>query len=147
MQTQAQQTEHLDTSSLVKLYGLTFSHLSDLWDDMLPLLNKAADNNPDHDITSFINAIREKEMQLWCVFDADKPIAIMLTEIIETPKRKYVLLQECVGEGMKDWAEYIEIIKEWARSIGCRSLKWEGRKGWVRVLKGKQTGIITEIEL
>lgn len=41
-----------------------------------------------------------------------------------------------------------EAITQWAKSINCTKLRFNGRAGWLRMLKGyRQTGVIGEKEL
>lgn len=38
-------------------------------------------------------------------------------------------------------------IEKWAKSLGCSRMRLQGRKGWLKLLKYTQTGIVAEKEL
>jgi hypothetical protein len=58
-----------------------------------------------------------------------------VTEVLETPDGR--TLHIWLGGGdLKEMAAHQETLAEWARAAGCRYATINGRRGWMRALRG-----------
>lgn len=71
---------------------------------------------------------------------------IVLTSIERTPKGLACLIYGACGQTTsQEVNQVLSTIETWARNIGCTRLQFQGRKGWLRLLKDfRQTGITAE---
>jgi hypothetical protein len=89
-------------------------------------------------------AIRTKRSTLYIARDEDKPIGFFVAEMsIEPFSNEHVLFVWCLF-GMNELShtdECIEYLDRLAHSIGAKRIRFTGRHGWSRVLKGKFTDV------
>lgn len=79
--------------------------------------------------TDVVVRLLEGSAQLWL-----GEASAMVTEVVREPRSVHFWL------GGGDMAELISLIPgiaAWGRMMGCRAITIEGRKGWDRVLKGR----------
>lgn len=87
--------------------------------------------------------------QLWGWQEGELILGIAITEIRNSPKGPVCWVFGAAGtETTKGQIDAIMAsIEAWARSTGCCRIMLQGRKGWLRRLKGfEQVGIILEKE-
>ena len=106
--------------------------------DLMVLLQKAAK------ITSgrvtrddIVQMVQSGRYQLWVIFDSDptsyKTYGVILTEIRQYPRRKFVCVQHCVAEpGMLQEAgvDCLKVLENFARDQSCTGVEFIGRFGW-----------------
>jgi hypothetical protein len=89
-----------------------------------------------HDIYFFL---KEKEMQLWVIFDKDngKEIkAVITTQILNYPQKKVCRIVTLGGKELDTWvAETLEILEEWSQEQDCDAMETVCRKGFIKKLK------------
>ena len=92
-------------------------------------------------------------MQLWVVWDKDKPTTlekyygVVVTEIV---KRK--LIQSCnifivTGKHRQKWQHLISVLEDFAIENNCTNMELIARKGWQRIMEQfdyKQTHVVLE---
>lgn len=92
------------------------------------------------------NALIKARMQLWTSYTGTQLTSVCITQIVIHPKHKY--LEIIAMAGSKDSFKELSQIEHWAKSMGCKKIQLEGRKGWKVVLKGyKEKSIQLEKEL
>src|SRR5574343_134345 len=121
------------------LTGVLVSSLEDYWPDAWELLKEAVEYSRDR-LTGkmIVDALLEKEMQLWIIPQEEGIKAAVLTEILTyTTGLKVVRILACGGKDLKDWMDNtVETLAKWGRNLGCTGLELYGRPGWERKLKG-----------
>jgi hypothetical protein len=80
---------------------------------------------------------RYGERQVWVIWDGDakEVLAVVVTQLINHPRKRTCRINICVGEQRERWQHHIRIIENWARENGCRGMELMARPGWSRVLK------------
>jgi hypothetical protein len=94
--------------------------------------------------------LKASKRQLWGYEDGSKVTGVAITEVYDTPAGKACeVVGACGTESERGQIEAIFAeIKKWALLIGCKRIRFGGRPGWKRRLKGfKQVGIILEQEI
>jgi hypothetical protein len=129
--------------------GIPLRDLHLAWPDLWPLLEPAVRRTPDKpDVLARLIA---RDAQLWAVYDDDKAIAAIVTQI--TLGRPFATLGGSPSEasegserGCRLWliggsrvaewaADFLCKLELWARSLGCVALWGSGREGWDRIVK------------
>jgi hypothetical protein len=69
--------------------------------------------------------------QLWLITVGDKLTAVIITMIIQHPRRKILHLSHIAGMHMKVWLEdALDTMVEVAEKMGCSAIEANGRLGW-----------------
>jgi hypothetical protein len=113
--------------------GIPLRHLHLVWSDLWPLLEPAVKRSPDKpDVLARLIAC---DAQLWAVYDGPAPVAAIVTQI-QIGGEKRCLIWLVGGSRLRDWAaDFIFKLEDWARSLGCVTLRGVGRPGWARIVK------------
>ena len=113
--------------------GIPLHHLHPVWSDLWPLLEPAAKRSPDK--PDVLARLLFNDAQLWAIYDADVPVAAIVTQI-QVGDEKSCLIWLVGGSRLRDWAaDFIAKLEDWARSLGCVTLRGVGRPGWARIVK------------
>lgn len=73
---------------------------------------------------------------LWIVAIDDRLVGAAVTQIQETEKSKACVLLAVGGERWGEWRDLLSLIENYARMFGCNKVRFAGRKGWARLMKG-----------
>jgi hypothetical protein len=113
--------------------GIPLRHLHLVWSDLWPLLEPAVKRSPDKpDVLARLIAC---DAQLWAVYDGPAPVAAIVTQI-QIGGEKRCLIWLVGGSRLREWAaDFIAKLEDWARSLGCVTLRGVGRPGWGRIVK------------
>jgi hypothetical protein len=109
------------------------------WEKVEPLLKKATDLSGDRYTTSHIyDMVMEDDYQLWIAYEDKYFHGAVVTNISNYPNRKILCMGFCGGEYFGAWKDQIiDILKRFARDMGCDSIEASGRPGWSKLLKDK----------
>lgn len=84
-----------------------------------------------------IKMVEEGRYQLWVLFDSDpatfKTHGIILTEIRQYPRRKFLCIQHCVattGLLQNSGVNCLKVMENFAKDQGCKGVEFIGRFGW-----------------
>jgi hypothetical protein len=121
--------------------GVPLRDLHLAWPDLWPLLAPAVRRTPDKpDVLARLIA---RDAQLWAVYDDDKAIAAIVTQITLQPSEapngseRGCRLWLIGGSRLREWAaDLLCKLELWARSLGCAALWGSGREGWDRIVRG-----------
>ena len=113
--------------------GIPLRHLHLVWSELWPLLEPAVKRSPDKpDVLARLIA---SDAQLWAVYDGPVPVAAIVTQI-QIGGEKRCLIWLVGGSRLREWAaDFIAKLEDWARSLGCVTLRGVGRPGWARIVK------------
>ena len=110
-----------------------------VWQEIEPLIERYLERikPPNLDKETLYDRLRCSKCQLWTWQDP-KLRLIVITEIYS----KKCCLVVASGEHLRSCQEpFFEGIRQWAKSIGCKSMTIRGRKGWSRLLNFKVRGM------
>ena len=138
----------------MNLVNIPSSNLDDVWSLVKKDISEALSYSGDHTDSQFVyDCVKEKKMQLWVVWDKDKPTTlekyygVVVTEIV---KRK--LIQSCnifivTGKHRQKWQHLISVLEDFAIENNCTNMELIARKGWQRIMEQfdyKQTHVVLE---
>ena len=138
----------------MNLVNIPSSNLDDVWNLVKKDISEALSYSGNHTDAQFVyDCIKEKKMQLWVVWDKDKPTTVekyygvVVTEIV---KRK--LIQSCnifivTGRHRQQWQHLISVLEDFAIKNNCTNMELIARKGWQRIMEQfdyKQTHVVLE---
>lgn len=95
------------------------------------------------------DSLKAAERQLWG-YQSDRITGIAVTQIIETPRGKCCEWYAVISDGgtAEQFAQVKAEIERWAKSVGCRYMRLQGRRGWLKRMKDyRQTGVVMEKEI
>ena len=138
----------------MNLVHIPSSNLDDVWNLVKKDISEALSYSGNHTDAQFVyDTLKEDKMQLWVVWDKDKPTTlekyygVVVTEIIE---RK--LIQSCnlfivTGRHRQQWQHLISVLEDFALENNCTNMELIARKGWQRIMEQfdyKQTHVVLE---
>jgi hypothetical protein len=101
------------------------------WPGVWPLLEPAVERTPGK--PDVLAALQKQQADRWAVYEGEKPVAAVVTQIQDKPVRR-VLLWLVGGSRMREWVhDFLAMIEPKARAVGCVALWGCGRRGWLRV--------------
>ena len=138
----------------MNLVHIPSSNLDDVWNLVKKDISEALSYSGNHTDADFVyDCVKEDKMQLWVVWDKDKPTTlekyygVVVTEIV---KRK--LIQSCnifivTGRHRQQWQHLISVLEDFAIENNCTNMELIARKGWQRIMEQfdyKQTHVVLE---
>ena len=138
----------------MKLVNIPTSNIEDVWSLVKKDISEALSYSGNHTDSDFVyDCVKENKMQLWVVWDKDKPTTlekyygVVVTEIV---KRK--LIQSCnifivTGRHRQQWQHLISVLEDFAIENNCTNMELIARKGWKRIMEQfdyKQTHVVLE---
>lgn len=146
MQTQQQSIEHSPTTLSVSYSAVTSEHIDGVWPVVAPLIEKSLvyfDNRVD--IDDIYNSLKARNNQLWLVIRDGEILTAVVTEITIYPKKKVLNIAYLAGRDFRSWQDGIDILKDFAKSLGCSSIEIRGRRGWEKLLKDFRVLNVTQV--
>ena len=119
-----------------KIFLLEAEDIDLVWDDVVPLIEKALQHAEGELVPDDIKKHLDKnDLRLWIALEGKETIAAMVTEIIQYPRKKIVRVITLAGKNMDMWYDFLPMIEGYAIRNGCSSLEAWSRKGMARKLK------------
>lgn len=79
--------------------------------------------------------IEDDYFHLWIAYD-DKIYGVVVTQFMTYPRSKHLSMSFCGGVNFAKWHDpMIELLKKFARDMGCDGIEATGRVGWSKLLK------------
>ena len=141
----------------MKLVNIPSSNVDDVWSLVKKDISEALSYSGNHTDAQFVyDTLKEDKMQLWVVWDKDKPTTlekyygVVVTEIV---KRK--LIQSCnvfivTGRQRQKWQHLISVLEDFALENNCTNMELIARKGWKKIMEQfeyKQTHVVLEKQI
>ena len=141
----------------MNLVHIPSSNLDDVWNLVKKDISEALSYSGNHTDAQFVyDCVKENKMQLWVVWDKDKPTTlekyygVVVTEIV---KRK--LIQSCnifivTGRHRQQWQHLISVLEDFALENNCTNMELIARAGWKRIMEQfdyKQTHVVLEKQI
>ena len=120
----------------MRLYHVIPKALDAIWSEVVPILEesiKYADGK--YHIDDVYSFIMHGDMHLWIIFDNQAIRAVIVTEFVNFPRKKILLLSFIAGNKAKDWLHLIDKFKDFAKLHECSAIEGNARTGWERVAK------------
>jgi hypothetical protein len=98
---------------------------------------------------STLAELKSGDMQLWAIGDneSERLVTVGCTKIIQYPEIRSCCLVLCAGDHMEAWLETLDVVKDWAKGLGCEFFEVHGRPGWEKVLGFQKEAVILRQEL
>lgn len=105
------------------------------WPAAKEYLKEAIRLNGALDADDVLELIKQQHMQLWGIHDGDLK-AVMVTEVVNYPKRKHIRVVLIGGHQMHKWASIVvEALDRFRIEQGAQAIEGGGRRGWVKSLE------------
>jgi hypothetical protein len=115
-----------------------------VWDKALPhLAEPIALSHGCYEPEDVAGFCEKGGFKLWLACDGEEIIAAIVAEIVDFPRKRVLLIRFAGGRDMARWYAPMETaVEEWARAFGCSAECVFGRKGWARVTRGNEAGVV-----
>lgn len=85
---------------------------------------------------------------LWLAWDGEKILAAAVTSLGIVNNEKICTIVACGGDEWTRFGHLIEGLEKFAKDEGCKRTRINGRRGWLRALKGyRETQVTIEKEI
>lgn len=124
-----------EEEKLIVMELIESERISDYWVDIENYLCAAVSRDDGQStIGSVYSDLKTGHSQLWIARVDNDIVCACVTDIVQYPASKRLLIKYCGGQLMTVWIDFIETIKGFAKAEGCDSVEVVGRKGWEKVL-------------
>ena len=119
------------------LTGINSKTIDMVWEQCVPFIEKAEKQSQEEMTAEDIYfKVKEKDMQLWVVFNEETDVlAVVTTELVNYPRKKVCRIVTLGGEKIEDWVHSISIIEDWAIENNCQAMETFCRKGFKKKLQ------------
>ena len=77
-----------------------------------------------------------KPQELWIAFENEVIYGVVVTEIVEYPQMKALVMHFTGGKELPKWKdEMLALLQKYARDKQCSIIESYGRRGWGNVFK------------
>ena len=131
----------------MKAYLVPLEDVNLWWPSVAEYISKAVVRQNKVDIQDVYLDVVVNGHSLWIVLDSEMELkGAAITVVLTYPKAKCLFIEYLGGEDGAEWKEVmLSMLKEWAVANNCRTIEFEGRPGWGRILK--QDGIKVKYEV
>ena len=138
----------------MNLVHIPSSNLDDVWNLVKKDISEALAYSGNHTNADFVyDVLKIQTMQLWVVWDKDKPTAlekyygVVVTEIVERKLKKSCNIFIVTGRHRQKWQHLISVIEDFALDNQCTNMELIARKGWEKIMEQfnyKKTHVVLE---
>lgn len=115
------------------LIGVPHDRAMDVWPLALPFIERYFAKSKEHrwNADDLLQAVLERDMQLWVIPAEEGIETVVLTEILNYPRVRECNVFMISGKmtARDDWREVVEEVVEWAAASGCHYISSMARKG------------------
>jgi len=131
----------------MKVYLVPLEDVNLWWPQVSKYINKAVERQDKLDLHHVYLDIVVNGHSLWIALDSEMELkGAAVTAVLTYPKTTCLFIEYLGGEDGQEWKEaMLSMLKEWAKANNCRTIEFEGRPGWGRVLK--QDGVRVKYEV
>ena len=141
----------------MKLVNIPSSNLDDVWSLVKKDINEALSYSGNQTDAQFVyESIKENKMQLWVVWDKDKPTTlekyygVVVTEVVQRKLKRSCQIFIMTGKHRQKWQHLISVLEDFALENNCTNMELIARKGWKKIMEKfnyKQTHVVLEKEI
>lgn len=134
-----------------RLVGVLSSEAEARWPECLPFVERYFNKSGEHrwNANDLLEAVLERDMQLWIVEGEAGIETVVLTEINNYPRVRECNVFMVSGKmtTLDDWRDCVEVVVEWAAASGCHYISSMARQGSVKAMGWdvRQTYIVRAI--
>ncbi|MBN9219540.1 MAG: hypothetical protein J0I79_16465 [Mesorhizobium sp.] len=128
---------------MLELRSLPREQVMPAWPDIAPILARVVGKDGREDLLDVAGGLLKGEYQAYIIVDGPRPVAVAVTQILQTRHEKLGCIVYVAGDGLTDWLGFIDSVCEWCKAQGCTSVEGTGRKGWERILKSRDFDRVT----
>lgn len=125
--------------SKVKIFCIPPSMVGEAWPAAGEWLLRGLAERNAMGVLETIDRCRDGTFQLWLIGDVQgaEALGACVSEIITMDDGRFVAIYALAGKRAGEWANMLadELVR-FAAAEGCKGIRFAGRKGWARVLKG-----------
>lgn len=112
-------------------------YIDTCWSKVEPFAKLAADYTYGRYTSDDIyDSVVENDYQMWVAMDDGEFKGLVVTNVINYPKRKLLAMQFCGGVDLKLWkTPMLELLQKFGSEMGCDGIESTGRPGWAKVFK------------
>ena len=123
-------------SSEIKVALVNPEDITYVWDDVVPLLDKALTHSEGELLSEDLaKHLDSGDLRMWVAMQDNEIIACMITEIITYPRKKIVRVITLAGRDMSMRYDFLPMLEGYAIRHECSALEAWTRKGMTRKLK------------
>ena len=138
----------------MKLVNIPSSNLDDVWSLVKKDISQALSYSGNHTDAQFVyDCVKEKKMQLWVVWDKDKPTTlekyygVVVTEVVQRKLKRSCQIFIMTGKHRQKWQHLISVLEDFAEEQECQQMELFARPGWQKILQNynyKRTHVVLE---
>ena len=138
----------------MKLVNIPSSNLDDVWSLVKKDISEALSYSGNQTDAQFVfESIKENKMQLWVVWDKDKPTTlekyygVVVTEIVQRKLKRSCQIFIMTGKHRQKWQHLISVLEDFAEEQECQQMELFARPGWQKILQNynyKRTHVVLE---
>jgi hypothetical protein len=138
----------------MKLVNIPSSNLDDVWSLVKKDISEALSYSGNHTDAQFVyESIKENKMQLWVVWDKDKPTTlekyygVVVTEVVQRKLKRSCQIFIMTGKHRQKWQHLISVLEDFAEEQECQQMELFARPGWQKILQNynyKKTHVVLE---
>lgn len=121
------------------------------WPEILPFVERYFAKSKEHrwNANDLLDAVLERDMQLWVIEEQGKITTVVLTEILNYPRVRECNVFMISGKMTvrEDWRDCVEEVVRWAAAQGCHYISSMARRGSEKAMQWdtRQTYIVRAI--
>ncbi len=114
------------------IQGITSQFVEPAWEYVEDYIADALKHGiGEYTIDDIKQACQEQRMQLWIKWDDEEVKGVFVTQILNYPQLKVLLVLLLSGNNFKEWRdETDELLTRFAKEKECKYIELFGRKGW-----------------
>jgi type II secretory pathway component PulJ len=138
----------------MKLVNIPSSNLDDVWSLVKKDISEALSYSGNQTDAQFVyDCIKENKMQLWVVWDKDKPTTlekyygVVVTEVVQRKLKRSCQIFIMTGKHRQKWQHLISVLEDFAEEQECQQMELFARPGWQKILQNynyKRTHVVLE---
>jgi len=90
--------------------------------------------NGKYDLDGVLELLKKRELLLWVVYTDNKIKGCFVTELIDYPKKRILMISFLGADEMEDVLCHLDAIKDYAKKHKAQGLEIFGRAGWEKTL-------------
>ena len=138
----------------MKIVNIPSSNLDDVWSLVKKDISEALSYSGNQTDAQFVyDCIKENKMQLWVVWDKDKPTTlekyygVVVTEVVQRKLKRSCQIFIMTGKHRQKWQHLISVLEDFAEEQECQQMELFARPGWQKILQNynyKRTHVVLE---
>lgn len=101
---------------------------------ILHYLTKALTKTPEETIESVLSSVLKGVSQLWLATTNNQVVGVVVTEALQHPAKRIMLIHMLGGEDIEEWVGEISRIEAYAKENECQAIEIIGRPAWKKLL-------------